>query len=382
MIEKTLFIFALFGVGYSYFIYPLLLLLMPVKKQPESSEQSNTESDLPFQSFIITAFNEEKHIKEKIENTLQVDYPRELLEIIVASDGSTDDTNQIVRSFANENVRLVEVTERLGKENAQKQAIGEAKGELIVFSDVSTRIETHALRRISAVFQDATVGAISSEDRFISQDGSVVGEGAYVKYEMWLRGIESRVNSLVGLSGSFFAARKEVCQTWDISVPSDFNTALNSVSQGFRAVSDPKLLGFYPDIKSSSKEYARKLRTVIRGMAALFTKAEVMNPFKFGFFSFQVISHKLMRWLVPWFMVLSLALNLFLLGEGWFFTLTMAGQLALYLSAALGGLIKSTQSIAPIKLCYFFVQVNLAIAHATIMYMTGQRITKWEPSKR
>lgn len=382
MIEKTLFIFALFGVGYSYFIYPLLLLLMPVKKQPESSEQTNTESDLPFQSFIITAFNEEKHIKEKIENTLQVDYPRELLEIIVASDGSTDDTNQIVRSFANENVRLVEVTERLGKENAQKQAIGEAKGELIVFSDVSTRIETHALRRISEVFQDATVGAISSEDRFISQDGSVVGEGAYVKYEMWLRGIESRVNSLVGLSGSFFAARKEVCQTWDISVPSDFNTALNSVSQGFRAVSDPKLLGFYPDIKSSSKEYARKLRTVIRGMAALFTKAEVMNPFKFGFFSFQVISHKLMRWLVPWFMVLSLILNLLLLGEGWFFTLTMAGQLALYLSAALGGLIKSTQSIAPIKLCYFFVQVNLAIAHATIMYMTGQRITKWEPSKR
>ena len=381
-LEVVLFVVGLLGITYSYFIYPTLLVLILKLKKTSSQITENKVQSLPKLSFIITAYNEERSIAQKIENTLAADYPQTHLEILVASDGSTDNTNQIVKSFADKGVRLVEVVDRLGKENAQKQAIGEASGEIIVFSDVSTRIETHALQRIAAVFENPSVGAISSEDRFLSQDGTVVGEGAYVKYEMWLRGLESRFNSLVGLSGSFFAARKTVCETWDISVPSDFNTALNTVSKGLRAVSDPELLGFYPDIKSSNKEYARKLRTVIRGMAALFAKSEVMNPIKYGVFSFQVISHKLMRWLVPWFMVISLLTNLILIGEGWVYQLTLFGQIALYLAALIGWLVRSTQSFTPIKLSFFFVQVNLAIAHATVMYLTGQRITKWEPSKR
>ncbi len=382
MLLELLLIISLVGASYSYFLYPVLLVLFK-KIGIKAKTQINSEStQTPFVSFIITAYNEEKSIAQKIENTLACEYPQQQLEILVASDGSTDMTNAIVKEFSDQGVRLIEVTERLGKENAQRQAIDAAKGDIIVFSDVSTRIEPHAIQRIVEVFNDQSIGAISSEDRFLSQDGKVVGEGAYVKYEMWLRNLESHINSLVGLSGSFFAARKSICTPWDISVPSDFNTALNSVSHGYRAVSDPELLGFYPDIKSGGKEYQRKLRTVIRGLAALFSKTQVLNPFKFGLFSFQIFSHKLMRWAVPWFLISSFVLNALLLGHGVIFQLIFLGQVLFYVTALVGWLFTRSQSNTLVKLCFFFIQVNLAIFHATLLFIRGKRITKWEPSKR
>ncbi len=383
LLETSLFLAFLLGALYSYFFYPVILLgLIKITRSNKITAQQNSPASIATVSFIITAFNEEKSIAEKIDNTLACSYPTKSFEILVASDGSNDKTNSIVESYSEKGVVLVDVKERLGKENAQKAAISQAKGEIIVFSDVSTRIEAHAIERIVELFNDSSIGAVSSEDQFISQDGKVVGEGAYVKYEMWLRGLESKLNSLVGLSGSFFAARKQVCENWDISVPSDFNTALNAVSCGLKAISDPKLIGMYPDIKSSKGEYQRKLRTVIRGMAALQSKSKVLNPFKFGFFSFQIFSHKVMRWLVPWFLIASFFANIPLLNSHSFFILTFVGQIAFYLLAATGWLLEPARKISLIKLCYFFVQVNIAIAHATVMFLTGKRITKWEPSKR
>src|SRR5690606_5281565 len=169
-------------------------------------------------------YNEEARIREKIENTLMVRFDPTRLELIVASDCSDDKTDDIVREYADRGVRLVWSAERLGKENSQRTAIEAARGDVIVFSDVATQIPEDALEKLEAYFQDPQIGAVSSEDRFISKDGSIAGEGAYVKYEMWLRQQESKLAGLVGLSGSFFAARKEVCQIWDIHSPSDFNT--------------------------------------------------------------------------------------------------------------------------------------------------------------
>ena len=316
---------SLFGAIYSYFIYPLLLLILPKK-------QINTQTGnaLPFVSLIITAHNEELRIQSKLENTLAINYPPELREILVASDGSTDNTNQIVQSFTDRGVKLVHVQERKGKENAQLAAINAAHGELIVFSDVATQIPSEALHNLVDVFTDSRVGAISSEDRFITEDGKVAGEGAYVKYEMWLRNLESRVHSLVGLSGSFFAARREVCEDWDISVPSDFNTALNCVNKGYIAVSAPNVLGYYPNLKDDSKEYQRKLRTVIRGMAAIVRKPVVLNPLKLGFFAIEVFSHKIMRWLVPWFMLVLLASTMAIYHGNLFFTIVLIAQIVFY----------------------------------------------------
>lgn len=368
---------SLVGTIYSYFLYPLLLLIMPRKSLKTSDDQP-----LPFISLIITAHNEQKRIQGKLENTLAIDYPQELREILVASDGSTDETNSIVESFNDRGIRLVHVQERKGKENAQLAAIRAAQGGLIVFSDVATQIPPEALRNLVRIFTDPRVGAISSEDRFITEDGKVAGEGAYVKYEMWLRNLESQVKSLVGLSGSFFAARKDVCEDWDIGVPSDFNTALNCVTKGYIAVSAPNVLGYYPNLKDDSKEYQRKLRTVIRGMAAVVKKPVVLNPFKLGFFAMEVISHKIMRWLVPWFMLSLLITTLLSFRNNEFFLLLLFGQIVFYLIAIAGLVIPKLRSNSLFKLPYFFFQVNFAIADAGLRFLMGKRITMWEPSKR
>jgi len=368
---------SLFGAVYSYFIYPLILLALPKKQL-----NTHTGDALPFVTLIITAHNEESRIQSKLENTLAIDYPAELREVLVASDGSTDNTNQIAESFTDRGVKLVHVQERKGKENAQLAAINAAQGELLVFSDVATQIPPEALRNLVEIFTDSRVGAISSEDRFITDEGEVAGEGAYVKYEMWLRSLESQVYSLVGLSGSFFAARRQVCEGWDISVPSDFSTALNCVSKGFIAVSAPNVLGYYPNLKDDSKEYQRKLRTVIRGMAAIVKKPVVLNPFKLGFFAIEVFSHKIMRWLVPWFMLTLLISSLLVFRHNSFFQIVLVGQLLFYLIAILGFISPSLRNHSLFKLPFFFLQVNFAIADAGLRFLRGKRITMWEPSKR
>ncbi len=381
-IIESLFFISLIGVTFSYFIYPLILLALPKKNRIINNADNINDNDQPFITFIITAYNEEKSIKEKILNTLEITYPQDKREILIASDGSTDKTNQYVKEFIDQGIKLVQVQERKGKENAQFSAIQQAKGEIIVFSDVATRIDKDALQQIVASFKNNKIGAVSSEDRFISDNGEIAGEGAYVKYEMWLRNLECSVNSLVGLSGSFFAARKDVCANWSINVPSDFNTALNCVKKGYIAISNPELLGYYPNIKDESKEYSRKLRTVIRGISALFSTPQVLNPFQFGFFSFQVFSHKIMRWLVPWFMVSLFISSILLWNTHIFYSLILAGQLGFYLIGFSGLILKPLRSNKIIKLPFFFLQVNFALFHASLLYLFGKRITKWEPSKR
>ncbi|MCW9006245.1 MAG: glycosyltransferase family 2 protein [Gammaproteobacteria bacterium] len=375
---KILFWLSLIGVVYSYFLYPIFLLIMPKRKKNLVS----LNDSFPMLTFIITAHNEEARIREKIINTLELDYPKGMLEILVASDASTDTTDDIVKEFINQDVHLVRANERKGKEYAQLQAINAAKGEILVFSDVATGIDNNALKLIVSRFSDESIGAISSEDRFISENGSIAGEGAYVKYEMWLRKLESEVYSLVGLSGSFFAARKCICKEWDISIPSDFNTALNCSRQGYVAVTDNKIIGYYKDIKNKNGEYARKLRTVIRGMSAIFERPDVLNPFKFGFFSFEVWSHKIMRWMVPWFMLLLLITSFFLLGHHPLYLLVFILQLFFYSIVIVGIVVPSLRENTIIKIPFYFIQVNLAIAHAIIAYALGKRITIWSPSKR
>lgn len=366
------------GTCYSYFLYPVVLLLMPKRKKNEP----HPESTLPLLTLIITAHNEENRIREKILNTLALDYPRELLEILVASDASTDATDDIVAEFHQQGVGLVRAEERKGKEYAQLQAIRVAKGEILVFSDVATGIDKEAPKLIAHRFSDEKIGAISSEDRFVTEDGSIAGEGAYVKYEMWLRKLESEVYSLVGLSGSFFAARRRICNDWDISIPSDFNTALNCARQGYIAVTDKEIIGYYKDIKNKKGEYARKLRTVIRGMSAVMSKPDVLNPFKYGFFAFEVWSHKIMRWLVPWFLLALFVASLLLTSVHPFYTIILVLQLVFYGLVLVGAVSPALRHIALIKIPFYFIEVNIAIAHAMIAYILGKRVTVWTPSKR
>ena len=367
---------------YSYFLYPLILIMLPARAPKDTDQEPGLNTAMPVLSLIITAHNEETRIREKLDNTLLIDYPPDLLEIIVASDFSTDETDTIVASFKQAGVRLVRADAHKGKEYAQLCAIRESKGDILVFSDVATHIPADALRILARSFSDPLVGAVSSNDRFVSHDGSIVGEGAYVRYEMWLRGLESDHAGLVGLSGSFFAARREICEPWDINSPSDFNTALNCAKHGMTAIICFEVIGIYKDVADASLEYSRKKRTVIRGMTAIARHPEVLNPFRMGLFAFQVWSHKVMRWGVPWFMAAFLTLTLLLQGQGPLFTLALLAQCIFYGLAVIGWLSGEMRKNTLIKLTFFFVQTNLALAQASISFLSGKRMTVWTPSKR
>jgi len=365
---------------YSYFLYPLILMLLPVRQS--GILPSAREEDLPGLSLIITAHNEEAMIRDKLENALSVEYPPGLLEIIVASDCSSDSTDDIVRSYHDRGIILVRADERRGKEYAQFCAIGKASGDVLVFSDVATRFPPDAFRKLAFQFRDRTVGAVSSEDRFISNDGQIVGEGMYVRYEMWLRKLESVHAGLVGLSGSFFAARREICADWDIHSPSDFNTALNTSKLGMYAVSCPEVTGIYTDIKDPAAEYRRKVRTVIRGITAVTRHPEVLNPLRMGLFAFQIWSHKIMRWAVPWFMAVFALLTIMLLDRGGVYIAAFAIQVVFYGSALAAWLSAAVRKHPAPRIIFFFVQTNLALAQAALMFLGGTRMTVWTPSRR
>ena len=336
----------------------------------------------PTVSFIITAYNEEARIKEKIENSLQQQYPRDRLEIVVASDCSSDRTDEIVRSYVPSGVRLVRAAERKGKEAAQKLAVSQTSGEVLVFSDVATTLPSQGIANIVKAFHDPTVGCVSSVDRFVDAQGNLSGEGAYVKYEMLLRQLETKVNTLVGLSGSFFAARRTVCSPWADDLQSDFNTLLNSMRVGLRGISDPNSVGYYKNLSDEKKEYRRKVRTVLRGIAVLMRSLPMLNPCRYGMFAWQLFSHKLCRWLVPFAMISACLSNILLATQSTFYGMLLLGQLLFYAMAAAYAAFQWMPKSSVFRLPSFFVLVNLSILDAWMRYFRGDRVFRWEPSKR
>ena len=251
-----------------------------------------------------------------------------------------------------------------------------------MFSDTATMLEPTAIASIVKNFSDPTVGCVSSVDRFIDTDGAVSGEGAYVCYEMFLRNLETRVNTLVGLSGSFFAAHRSVCEGWAPDLQSDFNTLLNSVRSGLRGVADPESVGFYKNLSDQKKEYERKVRTIVRGISVFMRSLSLLNPFRYHLFAWQLFSHKLCRWLVPIAMIVALAANGVLASASLFYQGMLVVQVAFYTLALLYLASKRLPSFGVLRLPSFFVMVNVSILDAWIRYFRGERIVSWSPSKR
>ncbi len=377
-IAECLFWASLFFIFYAYAGYLLMLVaLSAFRNRPVVSGDIQ-----PSVSLIITAYNEEVRIGEKIDNSLQQQYPRERLEIVVASDCSSDRTDEIVRSYESSGVRLIRAAERRGKEAAQKLAVGETSGEVLVFSDVATTLPPQGIANIVKPFNDPTVGCVSSVDKFVDAQGNLSGEGAYVKYEMLLRQLETRVNTLVGLSGSFFAARRTVCSPWADDLQSDFNTLLNSMKTGLRGVSDSNSIGYYKNLSDERKEYQRKVRTVLRGIAVLMRSWPMLNPFRYGIFAWQLFSHKLCRWLVPFAMIAMLASNFVLATQYPVYRGLFLGQVLFYATATAYAVFHWMPKNSLFRLPSFFVLVNLSILEAWMRYFRGDRVFRWEPSKR
>lgn len=378
IIVYIIFIISLLGILHAYLGYPVSLYLLSIHHTLVVKNQSF----YPRVTFIITAYNEEAQIENKIRNTLALQYLKEALEILVVSDGSTDGTNAIVQNFAPQGVKLLALETRAGKEHAQKRAIEIASGEVLVFSDVATFLEPSGLEQIVSNFADSSIGCVSSEDRLQSKKDGSSGEDLYVKYEMWLRLLESKVSSLVGLSGSFFAARKEVFNDFSGDMQSDFRTVLNSIKLGLRGVSDPEAIGYYIDVCEGSKEFHRKIRTIIRGLAVFFNNTEFLNPFVYGLFAYQYFCHKLLRWSVPFLLISLFISNVILAISSQMMFVVLILHILFYASAVTGWLKPSLKRMIFVKIpCYFSI-VNISILIAWIRYLRGERIVMWQPTTR
>jgi cellulose synthase/poly-beta-1,6-N-acetylglucosamine synthase-like glycosyltransferase len=368
----VLFWFSAAVVFYAYAGYPLALLPLarffgrPVRR----------EDATPPLTVLIPVHNQADAIRRKLENLLALDYPRERLRIVVASDGSTDETEAIVGSFAPVGVRLVRTGGRLGKEAAQNLALPEIRGEIVVFTDATIVMEKRALRAIVRAFADPEVGCVSSED-----DVPGAGEGLYVRYEMAIRRLESRARTLIGVSGSFYAVRAELVERTDPRYTRDFLVPLLVIEKGMRVVSEPEARGRFLPAPSPGSEFRRKTRTVLRGMDVLAHRRGLLNPLRHPFVAWALLSHKCARWAVPWALLLALAANTALLPSV-FYGMCFLLQLFFYVSAGGALLSRRWAGRLPGKAALFFATTNAAVLAAGVRYLAGERAIVWEPTRR
>lgn len=364
-------------VAYTYLGYPLLLWIFARLR----SRDVRKAKIQPSVSIIIAARNEADKIRHKIDNTLTLNYPPSRTEVIVASDASDDGTDEIVKDYETQGVRLVRAPQRRGKEYAQALAVEAAKGDVLVFTDVATVLGPEALSQLMENFADPTVGAVSTEDLLVNPAGTPTAEGLYVKYEMWVRRLESCFHSLVGLSGSCFAIRREVCADWSPTLASDFMGALRSSRSGYRSVVDPMVRGKFPAVVSPQQEIQRRTRTFLRGITVLMANLDMLNPIRYGSFAFQLASHKLLRFLAPFLLLSILATSGFLMWERPFFLLFWT-QLGFYSLGIVGGHVPVLYRNRVTRIANYFTMVQWTMMVAWGKYLQGQRQVAWEPSKR
>lgn len=289
------------SVLYAYVAYPALLKLLVVTGDAYELPDEDPE-EWPLVSVSLPAYNEEAVIADTLDNLLSLDYPDDRLQIVVVSDASTDRTDEIVRSYADRGVELVRLEERAGKTAAENAAVPRLRGSIVVNTDASTQIVPGSLKPMVRTFRDPSVGIASGRDRSVGPDDvdPLEGEARYVGYEMAVRDLETRLGTLVGASGCFYAARRELHKELvPEELSRDFIAALHAREEGYRAVSVPDAVALVPRATSLRAEYRRKLRTMARGLDSLWFKREMLDPFRYGRFAWMLASHKLARWMVP-----------------------------------------------------------------------------------
>ncbi len=360
-------------VVFAYAGYPLLLWVLH-RRAPRPIARADIQPPI---SIVIAVHNGAAVLREKLKATLALDYagPREIL---VASDGSTDETDAIAREFEAQGVALVRSEPRAGKESAQAAGIARASGELIVFTDVTAELSPDALRQIVRPFADPSVGAVSSEDR-VETTG---GEGAYVRYEMAIRRLESETTSLIGLSGSFFAARRSLCEPWAPDLASDFRVALESIRRGLRAVSEPAATARFKATEDPAAEWTRKVRTVRRGIAVLAAYRSLLSP-RHGRVALSLWGHKVARFTSPFALILALGASagLALLGSG-AGLLVLSAQVGAYALALLALRFRPIGALLIPRLAGFFLLVNASMLVAWAYHLSGRRAVTWQPTRR
>ena len=372
--------------AYTYAGYPLLLKLLvwPRRKRPVPRPPARW----PLVTVTIPVYNEEAMIRGKLEAVLASDYPPERRQILVVSDASTDRTDAIVKEFRHRGVELIRLPQRRGKTAAENAAVPHSQGEIIVNSDASIRESPAALRALILRFGDPTVGVASGRDVSVTNvEGEANrGESGYVGYEMWIRRLETDVAGIVGASGCFYAIRAQLhLHPLPEALSRDFAAPLTARQHGYRAVSVPEAVAYVPRIASLRREYHRKVRTMTRGMETFFYKRQLANPLRYGLFAWELLSHKLCRWLLPLAGVLALvALTALATVAPWArWALAAAGLVG---TLAVVGLIWPEDRRPPpprvFSLAAYLVAGNVAVLHAWINALRGAQHPIWEPTRR
>ncbi len=366
-------------IAYSYVGYPILLSILSYLF-PRPTRRADIT---PRISLIITARNEEKDIRAKLENALSLDYPRDKYEIIVASDCSMDRTDEIVQSFSKQGVILHREDRHYGKTIVQSRAVKQSTGEILVFSDATTTYEHYALRNIVRQFADPEVGCVAGQLVYLNPNSSAVGKGcsSYWSYEKLIKHFESQLGSLIGVSGCLYAVRRSCHARLSDDMIDDFVIASEIRSQGLRTVYEPEAIAFEQTNKKSRDEFRMRVRIIKQTLSALSRYRSLFSLREHRSYSFQMISHKIMRYLVPFFLLAAFISNLFLVGQNLVFAFTFIAQCSLYTLALLGcALTKlSFRRLGPLAFPYYFLLVNTAVLVAIIKSITGERYIVWEP---
>lgn len=369
-------------IVYTYLVFPAVIFLRGLlfKKNFKSGDIA------PRISLIIAAYNEEESIEDRIENVLSLDYPQDHLEIIIASDGSTDDTDTIVSRYVSESLRLLSLP-RAGKTAALNAAVESASGDIIVFSDANSIFAPDALRALVRPFVDSEVGGVAGDQRYLKPRqtvSSVDGERSYWNFDRLLKRFQSRAGNVISATGAIYAIRRELYQPIPAGAVDDFITSTRVIAQGYRLVFVEEARAFEPVSKSTSLEFSRKIRVINQGLVSVYVMRELLNPFKFGFYSIQLFSHKVLRRLVFLPLILIFMASLFLWGKGLFYQLITIAQFGFYGSAVLGMLLEDT-SIGKSKifsLPYYFCAVYAASLLACLQLIRGDRVRAWETQPR
>jgi cellulose synthase/poly-beta-1,6-N-acetylglucosamine synthase-like glycosyltransferase len=365
---------------YPYAGYPICIgLLKLIRPRPP-----RTGPITPTVTVVISAYNEASHIAATVRNKLAQDYPPDLLDVMVVSDASTDGTDEVLRQLASQQPRVTFFRQepRSGKTAALNGLLERARGEIVVFSDANSMYRGDTVRRLVGAFADPRVGYASGRMLYVDPHGSLVGDGctAYMRYENALRRYESAVGSVVGADGGVDAVRRSLYRPMRDDQLPDFVLPLDVVEQGYRAVYVPQAVLEEETLNTETAEYRMRVRVALRAFWALWDKRALLNPVRFPFFSWQLASHKLMRYLSFAPLAVATACNGLLVYSGWEYAALAAGQCAvalLALAAAYGPW--PLRSFAPARYCYYFLLLNCASAIAFFRFVRGEKQVLWQP---
>lgn len=339
---------------------------------------------MPKVTLLISAYNEESVIEAKILNSLSLEYPKDILEIIVISDASTDGTDEIAGRYEKQGIRLLRYGGRQGKTACLNNAVQRAQGEILVFSDANSLYDKQAVRNLAARFQDTSIGFVTGFTRYQLRKGDGISEGIglYSKLEKFLKSMESVFGRCVGADGAIFAIRKELYTFLHPEDINDFVIPLSIIKQGFKGVVAEDAFCSEDAGVGARGEFNRQVRITARTLRALLNNRNFFDPMKYPFFSFALFSHKLAKLLVPFFLFFLIFSAPFMLSSHKIYAMLLLLALAaLHIRASREG--NSMPVISRfVSFVRIFTSTNLAILLGWLKFLKRETYTTWAPTQR